>query len=93
MRDSTLRDFTLDVTITQDAGGDAGVMFRVKSATEKLDGYQGYYVGISARKGKSDDADEPPTSPVKSEEPVEQVELIPFGSSKLRVSYFPVLTN
>jgi len=88
-----LADFTLDATITLEPGGDAGVMFRVKSANEKLDGYQGYYVGLGARRGKSDDADEPPTSPVSSDELTEQVELIPFGSAKLRVSYFPVLTN
>jgi hypothetical protein len=88
-----LADFTLDATLTLDAGGDAGVIFRAKNVSEKLDGYQGYYVGIGARSGKSQDADEPPLSPVMSDEPTQQVELIPFGSAKLRVSYFPVLTS
>jgi hypothetical protein len=85
------RGFTLEATITASAGGDAGVIFRVHDATEKLDGYRGYYVGLSARKGQSMDPQEPPQSPVRSSEPLEQVELIPFGSAKLRVSYFPVL--
>ncbi|MBC8106912.1 MAG: glycoside hydrolase family 127 protein [Anaerolineae bacterium] len=88
-----LDDFTFEATITIEEGGDAGLIFRVNNITDKVDGYEGYYVGISARAGKSDDADEPPTSPVTSDQPTEQVELIPFGSAKLRVSYFPVLTN
>lgn len=86
-----LKDLTLEATVTVDAGGDAGVMFRVSNATDRLDGYHGYYVGLAAAAGKSEDADEPPASPVVSDQPLETVQLIPFGSSKLRVCYFPVL--
>ena len=88
----TLRDFTLDVTVTVEPGGNAGVIFRVSDAAPEVDGYRGYYVGLSTHKA-SQDAAEPPTSPVTSDAPTQQVELIPFGSAKLRISYFPVLQS
>ena len=85
-----LKDFTLEATVTA-PGGDAGVLVRVSDPSDKLDGYTGYYVGLSGGRRMSLDASEPPQSPVTSEEPEEKVELIPFGFGKLRVSYFPVL--
>ncbi|HKQ37945.1 MAG TPA: beta-L-arabinofuranosidase domain-containing protein [Verrucomicrobiae bacterium] len=38
-------------------------------------------------------ADAPPKGPIKSEEPLEDVVLIPYGSAKLRVTEFPVLSQ
>lgn len=87
------RDFTYEANISVEAGGDAGLIFRVHDPTPYLDGYHGYYFGLSARKSESHDADEPPPSPVVSDQPIEKVELIPFGSTKLRISYFPVLKD
>ncbi len=88
-----LRDFTFEATIKVAPGGDAGLLFRVTDPAAQLDGYNGYYLGLSTRPGKSNDSAEPPPSPVKSNEPVESVKLIPFGSGKLRISYFPVLSD
>ena len=34
-------------------------------------------------------ATEPPLSPVESSEPIEQVTLVPFGSTEIRTTYFP----
>ena len=85
-----LRDFTLEATVTVAAGGNAGLMFRVSDPAEALDGYRGYYVGLAAGPASEDSA-EPPQSPVAASGPLVPVELIPFGSTKLRVSYFPVL--
>lgn len=82
--------FTLEATLTVRPGGDAGVIFGVTDIGEQLDQYSGYYVGISTASAM-EDADEPPRSPVRSSEPLRTAELIPFGSTKIRVSYFPVL--
>jgi hypothetical protein len=36
-------------------------------------------------------AGEVPTSPVESNEPIVDLELIPYGSARLRISEFPTL--
>jgi DUF1680 family protein len=38
-------------------------------------------------------ADAPPKSPIKSDQPLEDVVLIPYGSAKLRITEFPVLAE
>lgn len=90
--DASVSDFTLEATVTVAPGGNAGLIFRATDLSPYLNGYRGYYVGLAARKA-SKDAQEPPASPVTSDKPTEEVRLIPFGSEKLRISYFPVLAT
>jgi hypothetical protein len=40
---------------------------------------------------KNNSADDPPVSPVISTEPLESLQLVPYGSARLRISEFPVL--
>ena len=40
---------------------------------------------------KNNSADDPPRSPVRSNEPLETVHLVPYGSTRLRIAEFPVL--
>lgn len=86
-----LRDFTFEANISSDSGGDAGLIFRASGLSANLDGYHGYYVGLTSPRSTSQDAAEPPVSPVPSDQPTQTVQLIPYGSTKLRVTYFPVI--
>jgi hypothetical protein len=90
---AALGDFTFEATVKLAPGGDAGLIFRVTDPAAALDGYNGYYAGLSAKAGTSHDAQEPPQSPVTSDSATETVRLIPFACEKLRISYFPVLGN
>jgi len=40
---------------------------------------------------KNNQADDPPVSPVESTEPLTEVELVPYASTRLRITEFPVL--
>ena len=68
-RPTDLRDFTFEATVTLPPGGNAGLIFRVSVPTAELDGYRGYYVGLACQGGESEDAEEPPVSPVTAECP------------------------
>ena len=42
---------------------------------------------------RNNSADDPPVSPVISDQPLTDLELIPYGSTRLRITEFPVLKN
>ncbi len=42
---------------------------------------------------KNNSADDPPVSPVKSEQKIEILELIPYGCARLRITEFPIIDN
>ena len=42
---------------------------------------------------KNNSADDPPVSPVKSEQKIETIELIPYGCARLRITEFPVIDH
>ncbi|MCO6046454.1 glycoside hydrolase family 127 protein [Aeoliella sp. ICT_H6.2] len=91
LRDTQVgQQFALETTLKVEPGGNAGLLFRVGELADGLDKYHGYYVGVTNLSGSSD-AQEPPASPVQSAQPTERVRLVPFGATKLRVSYFPWL--
>lgn len=83
--------FEMSFNLSVSQRGNAGVLLAAKNLTADLDGYQGYYVGFDGTEGQLDDSAEPPPSPVTSDEPEEIVELVPYGTTKIRVSYFPRL--
>jgi hypothetical protein len=56
---------------------------RLKVKARKIDGWGLDAFGVHAS--------EPPLSPVASSQPVEEVTLIPFGSERIRLTYFPVI--
>ena len=88
-----LADASLESIIAKaDETGNAGVMVAARDVTDQLDGYRGYYVGLTADSGKSEDAAEPPMSPLDAdavEGDVETIQLVPFGSTRIRVTLFP----
>ncbi len=89
LKNMDLKDFTLEADITLAQGQNAGLVFRASDAGVGADAYTGYYIGLTAVSMDAQDADEPPLSPVRSLEPVEDVILVPYGANNLRVSYFP----
>ncbi|HEX3007994.1 MAG TPA: family 16 glycoside hydrolase, partial [Bacteroidales bacterium] len=56
---------------------------KLKVKARKIDGWGLDVFGVHAS--------EPPVSPVSSLNPVEEVTLIPFGSERIRLTYFPVI--
>lgn len=86
-------DFTFEANISLSGEGDAGLIIRVANPTTQLDGYDGYYIGLTANQPSSQDADEPPQSPVQTLSPTQTVQLIPYGSTKIRVTYFPTTAH
>ena len=88
-KDLDLKNFTMEADVTLEEGQNAGLIFRATEVGVGADAYKGYYVGLTAVASDGADAEEPPRSPVVSNEPVEEITLIPFGANNLRISYFP----
>ncbi len=77
-----------DITVEETAmplqpfkASDAPIKLRLNA--KKVPSWGTYRTDLPGR------ATEPPLSPVESSEPIEQVTLVPFGSTEIRTTYFP----